>query len=356
MKNKEDSLILSKFLSAQQELVTQSSDLSLMSITDMVASGSIDIAPKYQRRVRWDINKQSILVESFILGMPVPPVYLAEDEYGVYSVIDGKQRITAISLFMSGKILLQGLEKFKELNGKNINDLPIEIVNALKIRPYVRVVTLLKQSDPELKHEVFIRLNKAGVVLNSQEIRNVAYRGKFNDLLVELSQHPYIVKQLNSDNKSTVYREMQDVQYVLRFFTVQSTWELFPGNMDYAMDKFMKEHYKDDDIRVENFRQSFLSTIKVCESIWGSNGFMKPGGSRRVLQGFYDIQMVCISLLSTKEKEKLIEKRESVVNGLIDLIGSDKEFEDSTTQFTSNMHRIKYRINTFNSLLNSVLA
>ena len=107
--------IIEKFLTGQNQLVFQSSDLSLGSIAEMVASEAIDIKPKYQRRERWDTVKQSALIESFLLNIPVPPIFLAEDEYGKYSVIDGKQRITAISKFINEGLKLKELDKFKEL-------------------------------------------------------------------------------------------------------------------------------------------------------------------------------------------------------------------------------------------------
>src|SRR6476620_10238218 len=121
----------------------------------MVDTGAIDVAPKYQRRERWSQEAQSELIESFLLNIPVPPVYLAEDDFGTYSVIDGKQRITAISSFMRDKWPLVDLQKFKELECKKFSALPRPLQNALQVRPYIRAVTLLKQSDPELKYEGF---------------------------------------------------------------------------------------------------------------------------------------------------------------------------------------------------------
>jgi hypothetical protein len=348
-KNIEDS-----FNRAQDALVLQNSDLSLQSISDMVDSQSIDISPKYQRRERWDIKKESDLIESFLLNIPVPPVYLAEDEYGTYSVIDGKQRVTAINKFLQGKFKLTELEKFIELEGKYFNDLPTSLKNALKIRPYLRVVTLLRQSDPDLKHEVFLRLNKAGVALNSQEIRNVAFRGAFNDLLFELSEQKYFKEQLRSQKGTKIYSEMLDVQYVLRFFTVQDCWEHFPGNMDVAMDRFMLKNYKSakKDIAVQ--KKSFLDALSFCEHIWETDGFLKPGGSKRIIQGFYDIQMVCSSLLTATQRANAFNKKSKVKKALIDLLNKDQTFSESITQFTSNPTNLKYRIETFTEILKSI--
>ena len=152
-------------------------------------------------------QQQSALIESFILNIPVPPVYIAEDDFGRYSVIDGKQQISAITAFLGGELRLGSLESFPELNGLQFADLPEEIRNALSVRPYVRVVTLLKQSDPELKYEVFTRLNKGGESLNAQEIRNVAFRGPLNDMIYKLAEQAFLKRQLKIANeKSPAYR------------------------------------------------------------------------------------------------------------------------------------------------------
>lgn len=343
-----------RFSSSQNALVLQQSDLSLKSISDMVESGAIDISPKYQRRERWDPEKESDLIESFLLNIPVPPIYLAEDEYGTYSVIDGKQRVTAINRFLKGGLVLRNLKKFVELEGYAFEELPMPLANALKIRPYLRVVTLLRQSDSDLKHEVFLRLNKAGVALNSQEIRNVAYRGEFNNMLFLLSENHYLAGQLKATPASKVYREMIDVQYVLRFFTVREFWEHFPGSMDVAMDTYMAANYRNKTPQIEVQKQLFLDAIEFCEQVWGGEGFMKPGGSKRVLQGFYDIQMVCSSLLSTTERTNALGKAQAVRNALVDELQKNEDFAESVTQFTSNPKNLHLRIEKFTQILRAV--
>ena len=353
MRNKSESIeeVFSKY---QDALVLQQADLSLKSISDMVDSGAIDINPKYQRRERWTLKKESDLIESFILNIPVPPIYLAEDAYGTYSVIDGKQRITAISNFLNGKIKLQKLERFKELDGYTFKNLPASIRNALSIRPYLRVVTLLKQSNSNLKHEVFLRLNKAGVALNSQEIRNVAFRGKLNALLLELSQNARFIKIIKSEKKSKIYREMIDVQFVLRFFTVKDSWEKFPGNMDVAMDNFMKNNYLAKNKTIKKFRISFERAFNACIDIWGDEAFTKPNSTKRVLQGFYDIEMVCLSLLDDAQIEHVKNNKEKIRQLLSDEIKNNNVFSKSVTQFTSNPKNMLYRITTFLNLLKAL--
>lgn len=354
MQLKNNEKIENKFAKSQSALVLQQSDLSLASISDMVRDGAIDISPKYQRRERWDPVKESGLIESFLLNIPVPPIYLAEDEYGTYSVIDGKQRVTAINKFLNGLLRLNGLDKFRELEGYSFEDLPISLSNALKIRPYIRVVTLLRQSDPELKHEVFLRLNKAGVALNSQEIRSVAYRGKFNDLLFDLSKDVYLNTQLKATPQSNVYKEMIDVQYVLRFFTMREYWSNFPGNMDVAMDFFMRDNYKMNAKMISKCKSLFNESVMFCKTLWGTEGFMRPGGNTRILQGFFDIHMVCYSLLTAAEKNNALTKKAEVRAALIDKINKDSDFSESLTQFTSNSDNVRLRIQGFCNILKNI--
>jgi len=86
----------------QRELVTNTVDYNLSTLSTLIKDKVIDLDPEYQRRERWDAQRQSRLIESFLMNVPVPPVFLNEDEYGSYSVIDGKQRLTAIHEFLRG--------------------------------------------------------------------------------------------------------------------------------------------------------------------------------------------------------------------------------------------------------------
>src|SRR5689334_16270624 len=113
----DDEKLIERFIRAQESLVLQAADFSLRTISDMVRTQSIDISPRYQRRARWPAEKQSALIESLLINVPIPPIYLSEDEYGTYSVIDGKQRITAIHLFLNEELILRDLAKLPELNG-----------------------------------------------------------------------------------------------------------------------------------------------------------------------------------------------------------------------------------------------
>lgn len=351
--------IVGKFLQAQNRLVFQSSDLSLDAIANMVDGGAIDIKPKYQRRERWSKDKQSALIESFLLNIPVPPIYLSEDEYGKYSIIDGKQRVTAIYNFILNNERLVNLEKFKEIENYTFHQLPSQLNNALRIRPYIRVITLLNQSDTLLKYEVFNRLNTGGDKLNSQEIRNAAFEGKFNDLLVTLSENEIFRKQFNlvsekDREKSKLYKEMTDVEYVLRFFTLRAKWENFNGNMRISMDTFMEENLDISQNQLTDYENDYLKILKLCDIIWEDRAFKRPDGRNEIIQGIYDVQTVALSFFLNQESN-IISKKKLIREEFEKQYFEDSEFQTSMRQFTSNIKQVNYRISKMIDILTEVL-
>ena len=351
--------IITRFTQAQDRLVLQAADLSLETIAAMVAKGSIDVAPEFQRRERWRPQQQSALIESFLLNVPVPPVYLAEDDFGTYSVIDGKQRITTIRDFMRNTLVLSSLEAFEEIDGLRFRDLPRPLRNALEVRPYLRVVTLLKQSDATLKYEVFTRLNRGGEPLNAQEIRNVAFRGPLNDLVYELGRTPFLCQQLKIKNvKSPAYREMTDAEYVLRFFTLQACWQNFTGSLRRSMDEFMADHRAPSAEELRRLKGLFERSIQACENLWGQAAFKRPVAEawrHQMLAGMYDAQMLAVSALSQQSLTHLAERPEDVVEATREMFNQDPAFEEAVRRATNTPSRIVYRVEKMRELLTSLI-
>jgi hypothetical protein len=356
---RDDEHVLERFRHAQESLVIQMADLSLRTISDMVAATAIDIAPHYQRRERWSIEKQSALIESFLLNVPVPPIYLSEDQYGQYSVIDGKQRITAIHRFLSGEFALKDLEELPELIGRTFDQLPIELKQTLSVRPYLRAVTLLKQSDPELKYEVFRRLNTGGERLEAQEVRNVVFRGSLNDLVYQLAEEPFLRRQLKIFNtKSAAYTDMTDAEYVLRFLTLRRNWNQFSGSLSRSMDDFMARNESPDPSLLESLASAFRVALGACQSIWGDKAFRRPTDANnwrdQTLAGMYDAQMIAADSLSDNERALAIENAIEVIEKTRTQFLADKQFERSVRVATNTPSSVRYRVQKFQGILRGV--
>ena len=342
-----DREIAKRFEEAQRSLVLQSSDLSLDSVSGMVESGAIDVQPEFQRRERWTQAQSSALMESFLLNIPVPPVYLAEEEFGRYSVIDGKQRITSINQFLTNTLALTNLSRFTQIEGLRFSQLPSELANALRVRPYIRVVTLLRQSDPETKYEVFHRLNSGGEALNAQEIRNVLFRGPFNDLLLKLSSNPFLRNRLKiTGTRSVAYKTMQDVEYVLRFFTIDQYWRSFNGDFRKSMNSYMAEHRDADEKFIKAREAEYVQAITACNKIFSGNAFQRfERGQWRnqTLGALYDAQMVAINTFSKPQIEAMVKNRTQVVKQYKTLFADD-QFNTAIRTATNTPTRLEYRI------------
>ncbi|WP_406360116.1 DUF262 domain-containing protein [Streptomyces sp. NBC_01544] len=349
--------IVDKFKGAQNALVIQASDLSLETIGTMAESGAIDVAPLFQRRERWDIRRQSALIESFLMNVPVPPVYLSEDDYGSYSVIDGKQRITAIRDFMANSFQLTSLVRFPEINGLYFTDLPEQLQNSLKVRPYIRAITILRQSDRSTKYEVFHRLNSGGEPLNAQEIRNVIYRGTMNDLVMELADSKFLRKQLKiKDARSAAYNLMSDAEFVLRYLMLAGQWKSFSGDYRVSMDRYMEAHGKASPVEVNFYRGAFTRALNACEEIWGDLAFKRPDGDGwrdQMLAGMYDAQMIAITQADDKRISELVKNRQKVLEGTRKLF-DDREFDAAVRVATNTASRVVYRVEKVWQLISSI--
>ncbi|WP_260762241.1 DUF262 domain-containing protein [Mycobacterium sp. SMC-4] len=169
--------------------------LAMFTDTFETESGEIEAKykrdPEYQRRHRWDEGRQSRLIESFLMNVPVPPVFLYEYELARFEVMDGRQRLTALMDFYQGRLHLTGLQHWPELNGRTYSALPSSIRDGID-RRYLSSIILLNETaaDPEqaafLKKLVFERLNSGGVRLSGQETRNAVYDGPLKRPLFEV--------------------------------------------------------------------------------------------------------------------------------------------------------------------------
>lgn len=352
----DDKSLLLRFQRTQEDLVVQAADLSLRTVATMVEGGAIDVSPQFQRRDRWNPSKQSALIESFILNIPVPPVYLAEDELGTFSVIDGKQRITAIAAFMTDAFSLRRVRHLDELAGMRFADLPRPIQQTLNLRP-LRSVTLLKQSDPDLKYEVFHRLNSYGEILNAQEIRNVIYRGPLNRLIYRLAEDPFLRQQLKiTSDRAPAYRKMQDAEYVLRFLTLERTWEAFSGDLARSMNEYMETNRDLPEPELTDLSHRFLRAMRASESIWGENAFKRAEGEGwrdQAIAGMYDAQMVAIAGLNEAALRRAIGQAAEATERTRHLF-EDPLFDASVRVGTNTPSRIQYRVGRLQDELRSL--
>ena len=184
----EDSKIPYEIPKEVRKITTQAYDKSVSDIVRMIEDKDIRLDPDYQRNYVWDNKKASMLIESIILNVPIPVIYVSQEEDDSWSVIDGLQRLSSLKRFFDGKFKLSGLEILSDLNKSDITTLNPKALRMLK-NGLLRVIMITHDSNEEIKYDVFMRLNTGSVHLTEQELRNCLYRGSLNKFLKEVVQN-----------------------------------------------------------------------------------------------------------------------------------------------------------------------
>lgn len=171
------------------------------------------LAPPFQRGKVWKTEQKRELIESLLMGIPIPVIYVFEDEQGIKQMVDGRQRISTIIDFMNGKFALDKLGLLPEFNGACFSDLPP--LYRSKLERYQLLVYVIEPPTPErVKYDIFDRVNRGGTQLNNQEMRNALYCGPATELLNQLKKFPSF---LHATGGSIQPKRMRDQYVVLRF-------------------------------------------------------------------------------------------------------------------------------------------
>ena len=332
-----------KYVKGEIRIITEQARYPLPSIEDMVKSGKYNLNPDFQRRYRWSDEKKSKLIESFIINVPVPPIFLYEIEFAKYEVMDGLQRMTAINEFYKDNYKLQGLEQWKELNGLRYSELPEKIKEGID-RRYLSSIVLLYETAKSakeaqfMKQLVFERLNSGGEYLTPQETRNALYAGNLNKLCVKISSNSSFRKmwgipeptenrlfedELSDDlTKDEKYSKMQDVELVLRFFALRHIEFVEYTSLERYFDNFLSKGNSFSQDLLNKYEELFNETIDLIYNIFEENAFnlfRQRNGKwiwyNRPTKAIYDPMMRVFSQ-NLHKKEVLISRKDKVLENL----------------------------------------
>lgn len=355
-----DEEINSKYKRGEIRIVTEQARYPVKSIKSMLDSGDYKLNPEYQRRKRWDNGRKSRLIESFIMNVPLPPVFLYEYDYSKFEVMDGLQRLTTIFDFYSGNFTLEDLEYWKELEGKKYDELPEQIQKGID-RRYISSIVLLEETakTPEeaetLKQIVFERLNSGGEKLTPQETRNALYNGEFNQLCLTLSKNEKFRKMwripLESDGEeelltSEAYRKMDDVQLVLRFFAYRFI-DVLTGTVEDFLDDYLKQANSFSEKTLLELEELFVDTVDTVYGVFEEDAFLSPVYERKVTKPqktIYDPLMQCIAK-NIKHKNNLLKNATDIKNNKYantTIVDGGKLFDGRNTIPSVVKTRIKY--------------
>jgi hypothetical protein len=374
--NLSDDEINKKYRDGEIRIVTEQARYPLNTISSMVHSEDYKLNPEYQRRHRWSNEKRSKLIESLIMNVPLPPIFLYEFEYSNYEVMDGLQRLTAISSFYDNEFELEGLTKWPELNGKKYKSLPKLVQQGID-RRYISSIILLHETAKTseeaeiLKQMVFDRINSGGEKLTPQEKRNANFDGKLNKLCLKLSANEYLCRMwgipLENEDSDPIYSEraenklfktMGDVELVLRFFAYRQRKSLQKGSLESYLDFYLeKGNYFSDDV-CSRLEMLFVDTIRLVYDIFGEAGFFlyrkrKTGWGwyERPTTAVYDPMMMSLSQ-RLANRGVLVSRNEEIQSRLIDFYKENYEkFEGRNT----NPSALEQRDNLFNEFFDEFI-
>lgn len=339
-----------KYKAQMRQIVTQKLDLPISTLPAMLKD-QIKINPEFQRRDRWDEARQSRLIESLLMNVPIPPVFLGEDDYGYYVVLDGRQRLTAIQSFLDNSLELVGLEVWSDLNGARFGDLVKRGLDKHLTRRFISAIALLKESSAVIKYDVFDRLNTGGVKANEMEVRNAVFRGEFTDLLHSLSRHPAFCEVWNiptdlvEAQANSLYQKMTDLSIVLRFFalydpeSMEGPFKDFLGdfmdsrNKQYLIDKCLK------DADTDKFERAVVNSLKI----FGANGLRNPLKQTKGSQSLPISEAIMIALADYDPKVITDIVAEAVRNRFA-ILCSDPAFVKATSGGTNGKGAILTRV------------
>ncbi len=344
-----DDEINKKYRDGEIRIVTEQARYPLNTIASMVSSDDYKMNPEYQRRHRWSNAKRSALIESLIMNVPLPPIFLYEYDFSCYEVMDGLQRLTAISSFYENEFELEELTKWPELNGKRYHELPKVVKQGID-RRYVSSIILLNETakTPEqaeqLKQMVFDRINSGGEKLEAQEKRNANFDGKLNKLCIALSENESLCKTwgiplyIEGSNgihtaraANKLFKTMGDVELVLRFFAYRQKHQLHTGSLEKYLDRYLEQANYLSQETLDALSSLFNESIDLAYEVFGEQAFYlyrerkgQWAWYERPTVAVYDPMMLVLSQ-NIHHKDTLIALKANIQAAMINFYQSNYE-------------------------------
>mgnify|MGYP000670160576 FL=1 len=342
------------------EIDVDISTVNLGSLIEQLENDEIDLQPDFQRAADvWDNVKKSRLIESILLGLPLPSFYFSEDPRSQkLSIIDGLQRICAIRDFIlkeEDPLKLERLQFLKNLEGMTYSQLArpeVKRIKSLKIT----MNTLRKGTPLDVKYVIFQRVNTAGEPLTPQEMRHALNQGPAAVFIKELANMESFKKATNYSVKS---KRMQDRDFVNRFIAFFIGYQDYMGDLDMFLNEKMGELNKMTPMQRNEIRVSFDKTMACCYQIFKDDAFRKryniTDRRKPISKSVYDTLSVNIAWLSNEERSLLVNNAESFRSEMIRLFNNEK-FNFSISTGTGQKYNVETRFTMVKSLIKKIIS
>lgn len=326
-------------------------------------SGMINLQPDFQRRWGvWDQRRQSRLIESLLLRIPLPVLYAAEDEDERWEIVDGIQRLSTIARFIKPGIIgerplvLSGLEYLHDYVGKTFAELSPRL--KMRLREAELIIHLIRKgTPPEVKFNIFARINTGGLALSPQELRHAITPGKARVILENWANLPSFIEATDGSVQPT---RMDDRELVLRFlaFYLLGLERYKQPDMDGFLISAMRTINDTNDTEIENIKSRFESALKTAYVIFGKDAFRKryakDAGRLPINKAIFEALAVNLAKLPTDDLERLQYSTGAARTEFIQLC-NDRDFDNAVSQGTGDVRRVNQRFSAIKNMIDRVL-
>jgi hypothetical protein len=366
----DDESDISSLQQRSRKLYIDKGDKSVSDLFRMIKEKEINLQPDFQRKFIWDKKTMSRFIESLLLSIPIPTIFLAENEDETYDVIDGQQRLTTIFSFMKEELSddeilqlpeylkdispfkLSGLETLTEFNSKNFKDLVQERRKFSNV--FLPIVIILKDSSEDIKYDIFSRINRGSVKLNSQELLNVMYRGKLISAINELANLDLIDNVF--ENRPVLKKRYGYNEIILRAIAMErlidEEWNLkgkklpdgkfkkdYTGRLSLSIIDYLAR-YRNDEVEVDRIKSVITESFKKVEIVFGSNAFKRvnKSGSTSINKTIAETQLV---VLSRFDMDVIKNNKDKIILSFNNFLNTQRE--DLFTRATNNTTNVEDR-------------
>ena len=333
-------------------------DVVVGQIVARIDHGEIDLAPEFQRMAGiWNDQRKSRLIESLLLRIPIPAFYVAADDSGRWSVVDGVQRTSTIYGYVKGSFRLSRIEYLTKFDRLSYEELPRSMQRRIDETPLV--VNVIEPGTPEeVMFNIFKRIITGGMTLSGQEIRHVLHPGSARDLLSRLVRTDEFLKATDGSIRAD---RMADRECVLRFLAFHiDPWEKYSandldGHLGLAMKKINNMSLSEQNAISGDFKKS----MDAAYNVFRRDAFRKPHRSNAsrhpISKALFETWGVGLARRSEEQIGMLVSSREKIVEEFITLMRTDGEFERAITYSTGTRSRVRKRFQSIDRLIERCL-
>lgn len=331
--------------------------MTIFQVMRKVDMKEINLQPEFQRKVVWNDVRQSRLIESILIRIPLPSFYLDAIDDNEWLVVDGLQRLWTLDRFYNKKDLrLQNLEFLgAQLNGKNFDELPRNFQRQIE-ETHLNLYVIKPDTPPEVKFAIFYRINTGGMVLSAQEIRHCLYQGTATGLLIKLADSEEF---LSATTSSINTKRMDDRECVLRYcaFHLKPYTEYKESNFNEFLSSAMVSINKMQPNEIEALENSFLRAMRISKSVFGQYAFRKMYGKRYarnpINKSLFEVWSVCLERFDENE---LLKNKDKIIDSFIEKINNDDVYFQSVTQGTGGATRVHKRFSTTLDIIKEAIS